>query len=151
MDKISFERAPAGGNYSDELSQIRITVNGSDLVDLVRQAELPSARADDEEELAGTYVGLVPGYIRMDVASQFLGGRGVSLSPGPDDKTALLSCSCGEVGCSPLLARVTVDEDTVTWDEFEQPTRPDWDYEAFGPFTFERAQYERALLELLDD
>ena len=70
--------------------------------------------------------------------------------PGPQEKTALLSCDCGEVGCSPLLARVTVDDDTVTWDEFEQPTRPDWDYDGFG-FTFSRPEYERALMAILDD
>ena len=150
MDEVAFELAPAGGDYADELMQIRIEVNGTDLVELARRAELPSAQADEEEELAGTYVGLVPGYIRIDLASQFLGNPGPSLSPGPSQKTALLSCHCGEVGCSPLLARVTVDDDTITWDEFEQPTRPDWDYEGFG-FTFERAQYEQALLELLDE
>jgi hypothetical protein len=150
MDEVSFELAPAGGDYADDLSQIRIEVNGTDLVELARQAELPSAQADGEEELAGTYVGLVPGYIRIDLASQFLGSPGTSLSPGPQEKTALLSCNCGEVGCSPLLARVAVDDDTVTWDEFEQPTRPDWDYDGFG-FTFSRLEYERALMGILDD
>jgi len=148
MDEVAFELAPAGGDYADDLTQIRIEVNGMSLIELVRRAELPSAQADGEEELAGTYVGLVPGYIRIDLASQFLGTPGNSLSPGPDEKTALLSCNCGEVGCSPLLARVTVDDETVTWDEFEQPTRPDWDYDGFG-FTFERAQYEQALLDML--
>jgi hypothetical protein len=146
MDQVTFELAPAGGNYSDELSQIEIKVNGTALPELARGAELPMARADDEEELAGTYVGLVPGYIRIDLASQFLGGSGTALSPGPQGKTALLSCECGEVGCSPLLARVTVTEDAVTWDEFEQPTRPDWDYDGFGPFSFSRSDYEQALL-----
>jgi hypothetical protein len=149
MDEVTFELAPAGGEYADELSQIRIRVNGTEFTELVKQAELPAARADGEEELAGTYVGLVPGYIRMDLASQFLGATGSALSPGPEDKTALLSCDCGDVGCSPLLARVTVTEDTVTWDEFEQPTRPDWDYEGFGPFTFSRSQYESALFEIV--
>ena len=150
MDEVTFELAPAGGEYDDDLSQIKISVNGTELPDLVREAELPSARAGDEEELAGTYVGLVPGYVRIDLASQFLGGTGTALSPGPEGKTALLSCDCGAVGCSPLLARVTVDEDTVTWDEFEQPARPDWDYDGFGPFRFERAQYEQALLDLFE-
>jgi hypothetical protein len=144
---VTFELAPAGGDYDDELTQIKITVNGTDLVELARQAELPSAQADGEEELAGTYVGLVPGYIRMDLAGQFLGGTGATLAPGDGEKTALLSCNCGEVGCSPLLARVTVEEDTVTWDEFEQPTRPDWDYDGFG-FTFARPQYEQALMAM---
>jgi hypothetical protein len=147
MDEVRFELAQAGGDYADDLTQIRIEVNGTDLVDLVRQAELPSAEADDEPELAGTYVGLVPGYIRMDLAGQFLGGSGTWLYSEGEGKTALLSCNCGEVGCSPLLARVTVDDDTVTWDEFEQPTRPDWDYDGFG-FTFARPQYEQALLAM---
>jgi hypothetical protein len=148
MDQVNFELVPAGGNYADELNQIKIEVNGTALPELVKEAELPMARADDEEELAGTYVGLVPGYIRIDLASQFLGGSGTALSPDAQGKTALLSCECGEVGCSPLLARVTMDEDTVTWDEFEQPTRPDWDYGDFGPFTFARSDYEQALLGL---
>jgi hypothetical protein len=147
MDEVSFELAKAGGDYADDLTQIRIEVNGTDLVDLVRQAELPSAEADDEPELAGTYVGLVPGYIRMDLAGQFLGGSGAWLYSEGEGKTALLSCNCGEVGCSPLLARVTVEDDTVSWDEFEQPTRPDWDYDGFG-FTFARPQYEQALLAM---
>jgi hypothetical protein len=149
MDDVSFELAQAGGDYADDLTQIRIEVNGTDLVELVRQAELPSAEADEEPELAGTYVGLVPGYIRMDLAGQFLGGSGTWLYSEGEGKTALLSCNCGEVGCSPLLARVTVDEDTITWDEFEQPTRPDWDYDGFG-FTFARAQYEQALLAMFE-
>ncbi|MDX6606512.1 MAG: hypothetical protein QOD14_1052 [Solirubrobacterales bacterium] len=148
MDQVNFELVPAGGNYADELNQIRIKVNDTDLIELVREVELPSARADEEEELAGTYVGLVPGYIRIDLASQFLGGTGTAISPDAKGKTALLSCDCGEVGCSPLLARVTVTEDTVTWDDFEQPTRPDWDYDDFGPFTFARSDYEQALLGL---
>jgi hypothetical protein len=149
MDEVSFELAPAGGDYADDLTQIRIEVNGSDLVELVRRAELPAAEADDEPELAGTYVGLVPGYIRMDLAGQFLGGSGAWLYSEGEGKTALLSCNCGEVGCSPLLARVTVDEDTVTWDDFEQPTRPDWDYDGFS-FTFARPQYEQALLAMFE-
>jgi hypothetical protein len=149
MDQVTFELAPAGGDFSDDLTQIKIQVNGADLPELVKEAELPSARAEGQEELAGTYVGLVPGYIRMDLAGQFLGGSGAWLYPGAEGKTALLSCDCGEIGCSPLLARVTVGEDTVTWDEFEQPERPDWEYDDFGPFTFARSEYEQALLAML--
>jgi hypothetical protein len=150
VDEVTFELAAAGEQFADELKQIKIEVNGTDLPELVREVELPAARAEGDEELAGGYVGLVPGYVRVDLASQFLGGGGARLYEGEDEKTQLLGCGCGEVGCSPLLARVTVTEDTVTWDEFEQPARPDWDYEALGPFTFERAQYERALFELLE-
>jgi len=150
MDQVAFELAPAGGEFPDELKQIKIEVNGTELPDLVREAELPAARAEGDEELAGGYVGLVPGYVRVDLASQFLGGAGTPLYEGPAEKTQLLGCGCGEVGCSPLMARVTLSEDTVTWDEFEQPQREDWDYSSLGPFKFDRAQYERALFELLE-
>jgi hypothetical protein len=149
MDEVSFEVAPAGEEFSDELKQIKIEVNGSELPELVREVELPGARAEGDEELAGHYVGLVPGYVRMDLAGHFLGDGGAKLYEVDEEKVQLLGCGCGEVGCSPLLARITVTEDSVTWDEFEQPARPEWDYEGLGPFTFERAQYERALFELL--
>jgi len=147
---VSFEFAPAGEEFPDDLRQIKIQVNGVDFPELVRAAELPSAQADEEEEIAGNYIGLVAGYARLDLAGQFLGGQGTPMFDGSDEKTALLGCGCGDVGCSPLMARVTVNDDTVTWDHFEQPTRPSWDYDSFGPFIFDRAQYERALMEIDD-
>jgi hypothetical protein len=150
MDQVSFEFAPAGEDFPDDLRQIKITVNGVDLPELVREAELPSARADEEEEIAGNYIGLVAGYTRIDLAGQFLGGQGTPMFTGSEEKTALLGCGCGEVGCSPLMARVTVTDETVVWDDFEQPTRPAWDYEGFGPFTFDRSEYERALMAIED-
>ena len=150
MDKVNFEFAPAGEDFPDGLRQIKIEVNGVELPDLVREAELPFARSDDEEDMAGNYIGLVAGYMRIDLAGQFLGGQGTPMFEGEEERTALLGCGCGEVGCSPLMARINVTDETVTWEDFEQPTRPDWDYEGFGPFRFERAQYERALMAIAD-
>jgi hypothetical protein len=150
VDEVRFEFAQAGEDFPDGLRQIKIEVNGVELPELVREAELPSARADEDEEVAGNYIGLVAGYMRVDLAGQFLGGQGTPMFEEGDGKTALLGCGCGEVGCSPLMARITVSDKTVIWDEFEQPTRPDWDYDRFGPFTFDRAQYERALMAIDD-
>ena len=147
---MNFEFAPAGEDFPDDLRQIKIEVNGVELPDLVRAAELPSAQADEEEEMAGNYIGLVGGYMRIDLAGQFLGGQGTPMFEGEGGKTALLGCGCGEVGCSPLMARISVTDETVTWEDFEQPTRPDWDYQSFGPFIFDRAQYERALMAIDD-
>lgn len=45
----------------------------------------------------------------------------VLLGQRPEDqsgRTALLGCTCGIVGCGPLLARIEVDSDTVTWSDF---------------------------------
>jgi hypothetical protein len=150
VDEVRFEFAPAGEEFPDGLRQIKIEVNGVELPELVRAAELPSARADAEEEMAGNYIGLVAGFMRVDLAGQFLGGQGTPMFEDSTGKTALLGCGCGEVGCSPLMARITVTDEVVTWEDFEQPTRPEWEYEGFGPFSFDRAQYERALMEIDD-
>jgi hypothetical protein len=40
---------------------------------------------------------------------------------------------------------VLVDDDHVTWLGFSQPFRPQRDYGSFGPLTFRRSQYERAV------
>jgi hypothetical protein len=60
-------------------------------------------------------------------------------------KTALLACGCGEAGCWDFLAAVTADRDTVRWSDFAQGHRPQWDYREFGPFEFDRVEYEAAL------
>ena len=50
-----------------------------------------------------------------------------------------------------MLARIAMSAECVTWSDFQQPCRtgrgksPVWDYSHFGPFVFERAEYEEAL------
>jgi len=65
-----------------------------------------------------------------------------------EPKEAVLGCSCGVDDCWPLLARITVTDDLVVWDEFEQPHRPERDYTGFGPFRFDRSHYDEAVREL---
>jgi hypothetical protein len=50
----------------------------------------------------------------------------------------------GAWGCWPFTALVTVEDDTVTWSAYRTGHR-DWDYRELRDFTFERAQYERAV------
>ncbi|WP_049797412.1 hypothetical protein [Kribbella flavida] len=69
-------------------------------------------------------------------------------SPYWKDRSALLGCDCGELGCWSLECRVQTDEQYVTWLGFSQPHRPQRDYDGFGPFTFRRTQYERALQDV---
>src|SRR5687767_544224 len=79
-----------------------------------RAAEAPSAERDGQPQLAGAYAGLWP-ELWADLPEQYGDGR-----------AAVLGCECGEPGCWPLRARITVAEYTVTWDDFVQPYRPDW-------------------------
>ena len=57
----------------------------------------------------------------------------------------LLGCDCGEVGCWPLEARISLTDETVMWSDFSQPHRDAWNYTDFGPFRFARDQYEAAI------
>jgi hypothetical protein len=52
----------------------------------------------------------------------------------------VLACDCGEVGCWPLECRIAANDDTVRWDRFRQPHRPERDYSGF-----DRKQYTAAV------
>ncbi|WP_409466975.1 hypothetical protein [Amycolatopsis sp. GA6-003] len=106
------------------------------LADLVDRFELAAGMSPAGE----AYGGLIPAYFRGTMAEHFHG------LAAEDGKTTLLACACGDWGCWPLLARVTVTGDEVVWDSFGQPHRPERDYRGFGPFRFARAQYDAAVL-----
>lgn len=64
----------------------------------------------------------------------------------------LLGCKdCGDVGCWPIVCSIVADDTTVTWKDFRQPHRPNRNYSAFGPFTFDRTAYEACTKQLVSD
>ena len=71
--------------------------------------------------------------------------------PQPSGKVSLLLCDCQVEGCWDFEGRITVVGDHVEWSDFEQIHRRSdspaghWDYSRFGPFRFDRRQYEAAL------
>jgi hypothetical protein len=122
---------------------VRLFVNGEDLLDLVREAEEPYAQVDRQRHVAGAYLGLQPGWV-LPPSRHFLGEPEADEAI-PEGKTILLGCNCGVPECSPLVARVTLTEDTVTWSELGNPNFPSWVLDQLGPFTFNKTQYEAAL------
>lgn len=110
-----------------------------------------TALVDGFETAAGmqpagdAYGGLVPEAQRAGAMADHYLGRTAGTAP---PRTAVLGCVCGDVGCWPLMARISVTADLVVWDSFEQPHRPGRDYTGFGPFRFERGRYEDALRTL---
>lgn len=125
-----------------------IEVNEEPLLDLVRRVEQPFAEAEGHASIAGGYGPLDEWRLKDPVAEHLRGSENSHLHCGPRDKTVLYACSCGEPGCWPLMARITLGEATVTWTHFEQPHRRGrWDYSGFA-LTFERQQYESALQAL---
>lgn len=158
MDTLSLLVDPAPLAADPRHAPVTILVNGRDLIDLVREIERPFAIAEGCPDIAGGYAGL-PAAVALAPSRHLLGEP----APGYDytHEVTLLQCECGEPGCWPLLARVRVSADAVTWSHFRQPHRdgrnwrsghrardsltPRWRHEGLGPFRFDRAQYEAEL------
>jgi hypothetical protein len=101
------------------------------------------------DDPAGGYGGLIPSYFNYGPAeAYFLGDLKFFAGAGKEDRICLLACECGEVGCWPLEVRVEKEADRIRWVGFGQPFRPGRDYSGFGPFLFDRGQYEEAVLRL---
>jgi hypothetical protein len=116
-------------------------VNGEALPEMLRRIEAPSARRDGDVHLAGSYAGLPDDGIRWP-SRHYLGEP--VLSWFEDGDTVLLGCGCGEWGCWPFTAVVTVEHGTVTWSGYRNGHR-DWDYGALRELVFARGQYEAAV------
>ncbi len=149
MDTINFSVVEA-----DDIeigSVVAIAVNGRDLLEWVRDVELPFAVQEGHPNIAGGYVGLSPAAI-PNIWSHLHGEAAPLYSQG--DEVTLYDCECGCPGCWPLQVRIKVGEDTVIWSDFQQPHRGEhsrvlhWRYDELGLFVFDRAQYEEALQTL---
>ncbi|MGK5550322.1 hypothetical protein ACSNOI_01795 [Actinomadura kijaniata] len=117
-------------------------IDGAPLTELIDSFELTAGM----QPAGDAYGGLIPQFFRFgSMQDHFLGWSTTSMHP----KTPVLGCECGEWGCWPLLARITVTADLVIWDSFEQPYRKTRDYTTFGPFRFDHHQYDDALRALI--
>jgi hypothetical protein len=145
VDTIRFEiseiEVPAWGL----IDSVDIFVNDRNLVDIVREVELPFAARGGKPRLAGTYIGLLAEDVFLP--SPRLLGEPVKFYDydSSNGKIAVLGCVCGDVGCWPFRVRIELREDVVIWDGFEQPHQPKWRYDQTNPFVFDRTQYLSAL------
>ena len=146
---------PSDDGYGDPPEVVDIVIDGQNLVDIIRAYELPLATREGHPDIAGGYQGSPPRAV-------FLPSRQLLGEPSPyysnrAGKTQLLQCTCGEAGCWPLMARVTITAEQVIWDQFEQPYRGPasraghWQYDELPPFVFGRRAYEDALVPPIPD
>src|SRR5438105_4737287 len=137
-NKISFEIT------DDDGGALSITpcIDGAPLTILIGEFEKSSGYTDP----AGGYGGLIPCYFNCGpLVRYFCGQAGNQGENDDDDEIYVLGCECGEVGCWPLVTSVTRVEGGYRWAAFKQPHRPQRNYDAFGPFVFEKGQYEEAV------
>ena len=159
MDRLTIKRPSS--SRPDPYAQVELLINGVPLLDLVRQCETPHVtkeitRRAAEGELPDELASLVAGAYMYPTSSMmseadpgtFFGLVDASFVLEPGDprsgSTMILGCDCGNPECWPLVAQITVTPSTVVWSKIGQFHR-DWSL-GLGPFTFDRAQYERELL-----
>jgi hypothetical protein len=134
MNRLTF-------NIADDQGSVAITpaIDGIALTALVTDFEHANGYSDP----AGGYGGIIPAYFSYGPLDCYFRGKGGNQGESDrDSEIYVLACDCGEVGCWPLMASVVATERGYRWEGFRQPHRPNRDYSAFGPFEFERQQYE---------
>ncbi|NEO87514.1 MAG: hypothetical protein F6J87_25120 [Spirulina sp. SIO3F2] len=136
-------------------------INGQSLIQIIRDIERPYAQQEydqrmtegepkadlgQRDDLTGDYLYLPPSLI-LPPSRNFWGepyDHGFITEPDDpvNQKSLILSCICGITECWFLLAKITVSDEMVRWDDFQQFHR-DWFYGGLA-FTFERSQYDTA-------
>jgi hypothetical protein len=122
---------------------VRILIDGIDFRELARRHEAPIATAAGTPELAGAYEYRSTTTFSPDL---FYGKDPTTADDNPN-RVTLMGCGCGVIECWPLLATIDVRDQYVRWHSFRQPHRPAWRYDGFGPFAFDRSQYDRAIAD----
>ena len=104
VDVIRFTRGVwREGDFS--LPTVEIEINGESLRSLALTVELPQAAAEGSPHLAGSYESLTVADVHGR-RTHFLGEPEATWFD--DGDTVLLRCECGEWGCWPLTAQITV-------------------------------------------
>jgi hypothetical protein len=146
MNRIEFRLVPTDEWFGDA---VVYNIDGRSFIEMVREFETSYAESEGSPHIAGAYMGIAA-RSHLPPSQHFWGiGERQGLEVPMTD---ILWCGdCGEPGCWPLRARITIDDDRVVWSDFEQPHRSTgaqtkrWIYDGFGPFVFDRHQYDLSL------
>lgn len=141
MEQIEFRTVRGETGAGVVVDAVVPYLGGVSLPDLLRRIERSSAARSGQPELAGSYLGLGDAGVRWP-GRHYLGEP--VLSWFGDGDTVLLGCCCGDWGCWPFTAVVTVERDVVVWSGYRHGHR-DWDYGGLWDLVFDRVQYEEAV------
>ncbi len=133
--------AQSGGS-PDELRAVEIYINGRELTEIVKEKEVPFAKAEGHPNLAGLYGHNTPKYLYKDLSEVFIEG-----SYSNKYGVSILCCEeCGEPGCWGIDVKVRQDDDFVYWQDFEQAHRKNWKYDL--NFKFDKPEYDSEIKKL---
>jgi hypothetical protein len=141
VDTIRFEIGKRDVPSMGTVDRVEVFVNGRNLVDVLREVEVPFAVREGKLHLAGSYVDLPSEEVFLP-SPRLLGEPTTYYDhDSPKGKIAVLGCECGDVGCWPFRVGITLRDDVVIWDDFEQPHRRAWRYDELRSFVFDRTRY----------
>ena len=136
-DTIELKVEPAGTVEKSwpDCDRCIILLNGKDILDIIRDAELPYCRKEPDlsEDRAGAYNHMEPTELYEDLIK-------AEKSNG-QEFAHILCCTCDEVRCSSARIRVIKTNDSIIWNDFR--TKRDWDFEL--SYEFEINQYRKFL------
>ena len=145
------------GRQNDAVDEFRLIPNVAHCEILVNDVPLLDLVTECEHRLhvdpAGAYL-LLPGELALFPSRYLLGEHTVDSSAWCSDweswgfgkdKTAIAGCTCGDVGCWPLVVSIELERGVVIWHDFV--SRRSQDYHL--GFTFARKRYEHELVQSL--
>jgi hypothetical protein len=136
LDTISFR---IENNPSFDAIEVRPIINGVELIELVLGYE-----SAQKFSPAGGYGGIVPDFFSYGPLATYYRGENDIEFWKDMGGIYVLGCDCGEAGCWPLACSSRANNGTITWSQFSQPHRPEWDYSGFGPFVFDEFAFEES-------
>lgn len=123
--------------FEGTVQQIVPMVDGRLLVDLLEEYE-----RDRGFDVVGGHAGLVLDYFGVGDLRRYLLGE---QEPWPGRRVPLLGCTCGDLVCCPLVASVDRGDEVVRWSGFQSRRGGRRDYVGFGPFVFDKPDYDAAV------
>lgn len=139
MNEIRFEVR----NY--EYGRVVVPIiDGRSLIKELKEIELPFAKKEGSQRIAGAYEGL-PIEIGRPPSQHYFGESELSIY---EKKTEILVCECLEVGCWDFTVNVDLKDDSIIWNNFKQVHRKNWDYSRLNEPIFTKNQFDSALKEL---
>lgn len=140
MNKLTFKISNKNEDGND-YQMTQIFIDGEDLIELLRNYELPFAKKEGSPSIAGGYGGLSPGILSKNLTNHPKNHN------SEDNKSDILDCTCRTWGCWSFMTSIKEKRDSILWTEFKQLHRQKdshvyWDYSKFGPFEFSKSEYE---------
>lgn len=143
MDKLEFIIQDKQ-NDDCQFKSVTILINGQNLINLLKVYELPFAKKERAENIAGGYEEITPEILLDNLTNPD------EFDTVQNGKISIFECECGCEGCWPMKIKIIELGDRVIWTDFEQPHRSInshnfWDYRNFGPFSFDKDCYFKQL------